>query len=173
MLIYALTPNYFAPRRAFATLAPLREPGAAPRGGLAKALSSLREACPDLSGYVDSTYGAVDFGGDAFGLLYAIAQRYPTQVISRNPQSGNIAQQRVNTFDARGVAQRILRDRPLVPRDRQTSRISTDAQNFAQIAVNDADQLFVAELCGFGVGGPSDEIGQADPAFMRPPGEER
>src|SRR5262244_720010 len=167
MLIYALTPNYFAPRRAFVALAPLRlcenlarRPAKVSRKD-AKALRSLREACPDLGDQVDSTYGAVDFDGDAFGLLYAIAQRYPTQVISRNPQSGNIAQQRVNTFDARGVAQRILRDRPLVPRDRQTSRISTDAQNFAQFAVNDADQLFVAELCGFGVGGPSDKIGHA------------
>src|SRR5215813_6767 len=171
MLIYALTPNYFAPRRAFATLAPLREPGAAPRGGLAKALSSVREACPDLSDHVDSTYGAVDFDGDAFGLLYAIAQRNPSQVISRNPQSGNIAQQRFNAFDARGVAQRVLRDRPLVPRDRQGARFSTDAQNFDQIAVNDVDQLFVAKFHGFGVGGFSDEIGQADPALMRSPGE--
>src|SRR5262245_15810357 len=136
-------------------------------------LRSLTLPVPYRWNLVDSRYGLIDFGGDAFGLLYAIAQRYPAQVISRNPQSGIITQQRFNTFDARGVAQRILGDRPLIPRDRQASRFSTDAQYFAQIAVNDADQLFVAELCGFGVSGPSDEIGQADPALMRPPGEER
>src|SRR5262249_51001848 len=75
--------------------------------------------------------------------------------------------------DARGVAQCVLRDRPLIPRDRQATRLSADFQDFAQIVVDYANQFFVAYFYRLRVGRPADEIGQANPAFRRAPGEKR
>src|SRR5262249_30970600 len=91
---------------------------------LSRRSSELRAAtrlrpCSARKGSFLVFYRLMDFDGDAFRLLDAIAHGDSTQVISGNPQTGNVAQPGFNTLGARGVTQLILRNRPLIARDRQ------------------------------------------------------